>query len=103
MKPTLQFIETNTHHDSSARRPAFSGPKIEQNFRPNSHGDFGGRSHGSSGPSFRRIGNDYFDNEARGHFRSEAAVFLVMIGIAAVPVIEGIKGAVHFLRVGGLL
>ena len=103
MKPTLQFIETSTHRDSSARRPAISGPKIEQNFRPNSYGEFGGRCHGSPAPSFRRIGNDYFDNEARGHFRSEAAVFLVMIAIAAVPVIEGMRGAVHFLRVTGLL
>lgn len=78
-------------------------PKLHQQFRSNPAADFAGRCHGNPAPSFRRISDDYFKNEAPGHFVSEAVVFGLMIVTAAVPVIQGARGAVHFLRIVGLL
>jgi len=103
MKPTLHVTEPKSSGDSSARRFTRTFPSTDQSFRANSFADFGGRCSGTPGPSFRRISDDYFDNEARGHFASEAAMFGVMIAIAAVPVIEGMRGAMQFLHVVGVL
>jgi hypothetical protein len=104
MKPIIQFAESGTRRDSSALALARTGHPITHHaFRPNSHADFAGRCHGSPSPSFRRISNDYFNNEARGHFVSEAIVFGLMIVTAAVPVIEGARVAGDLLRSLGLL
>lgn len=104
MKPTFQFIENGRRTDScGCEKPARRSPLTDHQFRANSYADFAGRCHGSPAPSFRRISEDYFNNEARGHFRIEAAVFGLMILTAAVPVIQGASGALHFLRVVGLL
>jgi len=100
MKPTFPINETRTGRAPSAR---IALPKTDQNFRADSLADFSGRCHGSPAPSFRRISNDYFNNEARGHFLSEAAMFALMVVTAAVPVIQGARGAVHLLRGFGLL
>lgn len=103
MKPTLQPFQTNFVRDGRESRIARGLPKIDRQFRANSISEFNGRCHGSPAPSFRRISEDYFNNEAPGHFVSEAAIFGLMLVTAAVPVIEGARGAVQFLRAIGVL
>ena len=101
MKPTFQFIKTDRPSDTFAsRRKGFTSPKCDYNFQA-SKADFSGRCHGHGSPSFRSISNDYFKHEARGHFASEALVFGVIALVAAVPVIEGIRGLVQLAN-GGL-
>ncbi len=104
MKPTLQHIDTNSRRDSHAAQPTGAGlPQTDWRFRPNGPADFGGRCHGSPAPSFRRIGEDYFEKEARGHFLNEAAVFVLILVTAAVSMIESARGAIQLLRANGLL
>ena len=94
MKPTFQFPETRT-----SRGARF--PKTDYAFRPSMR-DFGGRSRGEGGPSFRRISGAYFDTEARSHFASEAAFFAAIVLTAALPVAKAIGGLfqlVHTLSV----
>jgi hypothetical protein len=103
MKPTFPKIETSHRRDSQPARGGAHGlPQTDYDFRANSI-DFSGRCYGSPAPSFRRISDDYFKNEATGHFVSEAAMFCLMLVTAAVPVIEGVRVATHFLRATGVL
>ena len=104
MKPTLNLIETNHRAEcQTARRKGNGWPQTDYNFKPNSTADFSGRCQGSPAPSFRRISEDYFKHEAPAHFMSEAAVFGVIALTAAVPMVQGIRGAAHFLRALGVL
>ncbi|MFN2476883.1 MAG: hypothetical protein ABR526_11160 [Chthoniobacterales bacterium] len=97
MKPTLLTTETS-RRSLPARRNG--SPKTDYQFRPNAMADFAGRCHGNPEPSFRGISRDYFQREARGHFVSEAAIFVLMALTAAVPVIQGARVA---LTAWGLL
>lgn len=85
MKPTLQFLTT------------------DHNFQASS-GDFFGRCSGGGrgGPSFRQISSDYLNRESRGHFAGEAALFAVIIFIAAIPIVQGIRSALAFARATGV-
>ena len=103
MKPTPPYTDINSRREVHAARATGAGlPTIDHHFRPNGRADFG-RCHGSPAPSFRRISEDYFKHEAPGHFVHEAAVFVLMLVTAAVPMIESARGAMHLLRVNGLL
>ncbi len=104
MKPTNHLIENNRRRDSHiVRRTGDGRPHTDYQFQPDRNAYFGGRCEGGPAPSFRGISQDYFNKEARGHFISEAAVFVLMLVTAAVPVIQGARGAMHILRVYGIL
>lgn len=104
MKPTHPIFELNSRRDSHRLRRTGNGlPQTNCHFRPNSPVDFGGHCSGTPRPSFRCISKDYFANEAPGHFANELAIFTLMAITAAVPVIEGIRGAAHVARSFGIL
>ncbi|MBA3882823.1 MAG: hypothetical protein H0X73_08945 [Chthoniobacterales bacterium] len=104
MKPTLQILRRNPRGDSPIScGTGYALPKTDYQFRLNSTADFYGHCQGSPGPSFRGISEDYFKKEARGHFLTEAAVFVLMGITAAVPVIQGARGAANILAAYGLL
>ena len=48
--------------------------------------------------SIRAVSNDYFKNEARSLFVTEAAFFCVIVMTAAVPLISTAMALVHLLR-----
>ena len=97
MKPTFQLNDSSRQRDTiAARRKGFTSPKVDFNFQP-ADANYFGRGKGKDLPSFRGISSDYFKNEARGHFAIEALVFGVIGIIAAVPVIEGIRGLAQFV------
>lgn len=104
MKPTFHQTQTNHRRDSrTALRTGNGLPKTDYHFRPNSLADFNGRCHGSPAPSFRRISDDYFKNEASGQFITEAVTFGLIVVAAAVPLVQGVRGAITFLHAVGVL
>jgi hypothetical protein len=88
MKPTTQSNQRN-------RRRM---PKIDQNFQVASMPSRGGRRYGSRHASIRAISHDYFKNEARSMFATEAAFFSVIVITAAVPLISAAMAVVNLVR-----
>ena len=88
MKPTIQ---SNTR-----RGPRL--PKTDYSYQASSVACRGGRCFGSPRPSFRAISQDYFKNEARQSFATEAALFSVIVMTAAVSLISSVAGMVHLVR-----
>ena len=88
MKPTIEFNECR-----SARTP-----KTDYSYQVSSISSKGGRSFGSRRPSIRAISQDYFKNEVRQSFVTEAALFGVIVLTAAVSVISSASGLVHLVR-----
>ena len=86
MKPTIQLNE----------RRGQRGPKIDCNFQVASMPNRGG--HRSPCASIRAVSHDYFKNEARSMFATEAAFFSVIVITAAVPLINTAVALVHLVR-----
>jgi hypothetical protein len=88
MKPTIQFNERN------GRRM----PKTDCNYQVGSIPSRGGRNFGSGRASIRAISREYFKNEARSMFATEAAFFSVIVMTAAVQLIYTAMAMVHLVR-----
>ena len=84
MKPTIQLNQRM--------------PKTDQNYQVASMPSRGGRGCGARCASIRAISNDYFKNEARSMFATEAAFFGVIVMTAAVPLIYTAMALVHLVR-----
>jgi hypothetical protein len=104
MKPTIQFNETS-RRDFSDRgsRKGSALPKTDYSFQAAPVVNGGGRCFGASRPSFRSISQDYFKNEAPHSFAREAALFTVIVLIAAVPIISSVNAFFHLVRSFGTL
>ena len=70
-------------------------PKTDCNFQVGSMSSRGPRSRGAS---IRAVSNDYFKNEARSMFATEAAFFGVIVITAAGPLISAAVALVHLVR-----
>ena len=92
MKPMSQ---TTNRRESRAACARF--PMTDCHYLASRSGDFSGGGRGKRLPSIRGISEEYFDNEARSHFATEAAFFALIAITCAVPVIEGLRGLVHFV------
>jgi hypothetical protein len=88
MKPTLLL---NKRHQLRM-------PKIDSNYHVGSMPSRGGHSYGSRHASIRAVSHDYFKNEARSMFATEAAFFGVIVITAAVPLINTAMALVHLVR-----
>ena len=86
MKPTTHLNERNARHM----------PKTDWNFQVGSMPSRGG--HRSPRASIRAVSHDYFKNEARSTFATEAAFFCVIVMTAAVPLIYTAMAVVHLVR-----
>ena len=58
----------------------------------------GGRGNGRGRASIRAISREYFKNEARSTFATEAAFFSVIVMTAAVPLINTVAALAHLAR-----
>jgi len=77
---------------------------IDCNYQAPSYVDFGGGHYGNvPGPSFRNISRDYFRDEARYNFVTEAALFVLIMATAALAIAISAVAAIHFLHVLGYL
>lgn len=93
MKPTCPLNEIDSRHGSLDAAPRRARqPRIDFNFRPNSLRDFGGRGGRKRFPSIRDVSEEYFNSEARQHFASEAAFFVLIVATVAVPLFEVVRG-----------
>jgi hypothetical protein len=88
MKPTLQFNE----------RKAQRMPKTDSNYQVASMPSRGGRGNGRRSASILAVSHEYFKNEARSIFATEAAFFSVIVMTAAVPLIYTAMALVHLVR-----
>jgi len=86
MKPTIQLN----------KRHGLRLPKVESHYLVGSMPSRGG-SFGSRHASIRAVSNDYFKNEARSTFATEAAFFSVIVITAAVPLIYTAMALVHLV------
>jgi len=97
MKPTIQFNEKRSRdHRDSHWGSAF--PKTDYSFQAGSVANGRGRGFGACRPSFRAISQEYFENEAPRNFASEAALFVVIVMTAALPIINSASALVHLVR-----
>ena len=88
MKPTIQLNQ----------RHGLRMLKTDYNYQVASMPSRGGRPHGSRHASIRAVSHDYFKNEARSMFVTEAAFFSVIVITAAVPLINTAVALVHLVR-----
>ena len=104
MKPTIQFNEESRGDsgDRESRRGSVL-PQTDYSFQAASVANGGGRCFGSCRQSFRAISPDYFKNEARYDFVSEAALFSVIVVTAALPILNSVSALVHLVRSFGAL
>ena len=85
MKPTIHQNE----------RHGLRMPKTDCNFQVGSMPSRGGRPRCAS---IRAVSDDYFKNEARSMFATEAAFFSVIVITTAGPLISAAIALVHFAR-----
>jgi hypothetical protein len=99
MKPSLQFTPINRRGEARpSTRTGASLPKTDYHYQASSFDFSGGRDgKGKGQSSFRGISSNYFDSEARSNFAVEAVLFAVLVLLAAVPVIEGVRGMAQFV------
>ncbi len=102
MKPTITNTTASKRH-ADVLRTATSRtnfPKIDRNYQARDLADFKGRCFGkhSDGMPFREISARYFRNEERLSFRTEAALFGMIVLISTVPLINSVYAAVHLIR-----
>ena len=98
MKPTIQFSEKSRgdfRERESRKSSAF--PKTDYSFQAASVAN-GSRCLGSCRSSFRAISQEYFENEAPRSFASEAALFVVIVMTAALPIVNSASALVHLVR-----
>jgi hypothetical protein len=86
MKPTIQLNE----------RKSLRMPKTDCAFQVSSMPSRGDNS--SRRASIRAVSHEYFKNEARSIFATEAAFFSVIVITAAVPLIYTAMALVHLAR-----
>ena len=99
MKPTIQFTEKSRRDLSDrASRQGSARPQTDYSFHAASMANGGGRCFGARQPSFRAISQDYFKNEEPRSFAGEAALFLVIVLTAALPIINSASALMHLVR-----
>jgi hypothetical protein len=100
MKPSSTPNRSRNGSDRSARR----FPITDCDYQAPSYIDLsGGHCANIPAPSFRNISRDYFRNEARYTFASEAALFVLITVTAALAIASGAVAAIDFLRTLGYL
>lgn len=89
MKPTIQLNAGRDHRM----------PKTDYGYHSESMWGRGGRRpFRASRASIRAVSREYFKNEARCTFATEAAFFSVIVMTAAVPLINSALALAHLVR-----
>jgi hypothetical protein len=98
MKPTIQFNE-KSRHDLNDRqlRQGSPLPKTDYSFQAAGVAN-GGRCFGAPRPSFRAISQEYFKYEEPRSFAGEAALFVVIVMTAALPMISSASALLHLVH-----
>jgi hypothetical protein len=97
MKPTSHNSGTNGRSDVSetlSRR----FPVTDCSYQSVTLDGFRGGCAKTSTPSFRKISSEYFENEARRSFVTEAAFFAMMVATTIGPVLQSARAMTHLVR-----
>lgn len=99
MKPTVQFNEKSRRDlsDRESRKGSLL-PQTDYSFQASSVTNGGGRCFDARRPSFRAISQGYFKNEEPRSFAGEAALFVVIVVTAALPIINSASALAHLVR-----
>jgi hypothetical protein len=100
MKPIASTTPNGTRRDAFDRvmpydRPA---PITDYNYHSITFEGSSARYVRNPPRSFWNIAGDYFKNEARRDFRSEAALFAIITITAALPLINNLHALIEFVR-----
>jgi hypothetical protein len=103
MKPTIETIDQSKKRDSLALRADRRFPLTDYNYHSVALGGYKSNCARTGAPSFLSISRDYFKSEAGPDFVVEASVFIMIVLIAAWPVMQAISALSHFIRaIGGV-
>ena len=98
MKPKIETVNRTKTRDSFAPRADHPFPLTDCNYHSVALGGYSNGCARAEVPSFLNISRDYFKNEARSMFATEAAFFSVIVVTAAVPLINTAMAMVHLVR-----
>src|SRR4051794_24674905 len=96
MKPTSHNIRSNGQSRVTKNlSPRF--PVTDYSYQSVSLDGFRGGA-GTCAPSFRKISNDYFENEARRSFVTEAVLFGIIVATTIWPVLQNARAMSDLVR-----
>jgi hypothetical protein len=100
MKPIASTTPNGTHRDAFDRVMPYEHPApiTDYNYHPVTFERSSARYVRNPPRSFWNIAGDYFKNEARRDFRSEAALFAIITFTAALPLINNMHALIEFVR-----
>ena len=99
MKPTFQFAEKSRRGLEDRKSIRGSNlPQTDYGYQPAPIVKGGGRCFGTSRRSFHTISDEYFQNEARRDFATEAALFIVIVMTAALPILSSLSALTNLVR-----
>jgi hypothetical protein len=98
MKPSFQGNGLPGRRDFCRTGRKTQSPVTDYSYQTFSLDRYHGGPIGNSRPSFLNISREYFGYEARRHFLSEVAFFLVIAAILAATFISGARAIIHFLN-----
>ncbi len=96
MKPTCPFHEFTNRRDSF-EATGHRQPKTDFSFRPSSLHDFNGHGGRKRFSSIRAVSEDYFVREARHHFATEAAFFVLIAATVSVPLFAVLRDLISWV------
>jgi hypothetical protein len=103
MKPTIETIDQSKKRDSLALNADRRFPVTDCNYHSVALGGYKSNCARTGAPSFLNISRGYFKNEAGPGFVAEASVFVMIVLIAAWPVMQAVSALSHFIRaIGGV-
>ena len=100
MKPIASTTSNRAHCDAFDRVIAYDRPApiTDYNYHSITFEGSSARYVRNPARSLWRISGDYFKNEARRDFRSEAALFALFTITASLPLINNMHALIEFLR-----
>jgi hypothetical protein len=105
MKTTIQILDLKQRHESDRRtsRPGRNFPQAEQHYQSCQLTGNCGEPVKFQEPSFFKISNDYFADEAPRSFAVDAGVFAALIVTALLPIVNSVQAVATLIHYVGVL
>ena len=105
MKTTTQILDLKQRHESEVRAPRHgqSFPQIEQRYQTCKLPGGCGEPVQIQEPSFFKISNDYFADEAPRSFAMDAGVFATLMLTAILPIVNSVQAVATLIHNVGVL
>jgi len=105
MKTTNQIIDLKQRHESDRRasRQGRNFPQAEQHYQSCQLAGNCGEPVKFQEPSFFKLSNDYFADEAPRGFAVDAGVFAALMLTAILPIVNGVQAVATLIHSVGVL